>query len=101
MSKTLVVLREAAAGAATACVALPLSAAAGVLVYSQFGAEFLAIGAIAGLITVVVGGALASLFYDSLSARTPQLGQAVVKTIARELAERLRITSTELQHADR
>lgn len=80
MSKTLVVLRETAAGAATACVALPLSAAAGILVYSQFGAEFLALGAIAGLITAVVGGAIASLLYGSLLVKSLPTKSALIQS---------------------
>jgi MFS superfamily sulfate permease-like transporter len=80
MSKTLVVLREAAAGAATACVALPLAVASGILVYSQFGAEFLALGAIAGLVTVIGGGALASLFYGSLLVKSLPAKSALIQS---------------------
>jgi SulP family sulfate permease len=38
--------------------------------------------------------------FRTVLSECPQLGQAVVKTIARELAERVRITSRELQHAN-
>jgi SulP family sulfate permease len=44
---------------------------------------------------------LTAAAFRTILSEHPQLGQAVMKTIACELAERLRITSRELQHADR
>jgi MFS superfamily sulfate permease-like transporter len=53
--------KEAAAGATTACIALPLCVSAGVLAYSPLGPERAGEGAVAGIISAVVGGVVASL----------------------------------------
>jgi len=80
MSERLSVFREVAAGAATGCVTLPLSVAAGILVYSQFGAEYVAIGAVAGLITAVLGGATASILHGSLLVKSLPTKSALIQS---------------------
>ncbi len=80
MAKTLVALREFAAGAATACVALPFAVASGILVFSQFGDEYVAFGAAAGLTTTIVGGAVASLLYGSLLVKAIPIKSALIQS---------------------
>jgi MFS superfamily sulfate permease-like transporter len=58
-------LRELVAGLSAACITLPFGLAAGVLVYSPLGPDFVALGTVAGLITVVVAGAVAALAASS------------------------------------
>jgi sulfate permease, SulP family len=57
--------QEIAAGLTAACVTLPLSLSAGVLVYSPMGIGFLAQGAAAGILTAVVAGVLAAMLATS------------------------------------
>ncbi len=57
--------RELVAGLSAACITLPFGLAAGVLVYTPLGANFLAQGTVAGLITVVIAGAVSALAASS------------------------------------
>ena len=58
-------LREVAAGATTASVALPFALAAGVLVYTPLGSDYIAQGALAGLFCAVAGGVAGAVFRSS------------------------------------
>jgi MFS superfamily sulfate permease-like transporter len=57
--------RELLAGLSAACVMLPLGLSAGVLVYAPMGAEYIARGAVAGLTTAIVAGAVAAALSSS------------------------------------
>ena len=73
-------LREFSAGITVACLALPLSISAGVLVYSTLGPEYAARGAIAGLLCAVAGGIAASIFGQSSFVTTiPTMAIALVQ----------------------
>lgn len=74
------VFSEIAAGAVTACVMLPLSVAAGILVYSQFGGEFVALGALAGLITAIAGGAICAAVSGSALIKSIPIKSALIQS---------------------
>jgi len=73
-------LREVAAGAMTASLALPFSLAAGVLVYTPLGGDYIAYGALAGLFCAVAGGIAGAIFRrSSFIATNPTTPTALVQ----------------------
>ena len=79
-SKAIGALREIAAGATTASVALPFCIAAGVLVYAPLGSDYIAQGALAGLFCAVAGGIAGAVFRSSsFVATNPSTPTALVQ----------------------
>ncbi len=54
-------LQELSGGVLAACLTLPLCVGAGILAYSPLGPQYVALGAVAGLHSAIVGGAVAAL----------------------------------------
>src|SRR5581483_10106356 len=74
--------RELTAGLSVACITLPFALAAGVLVYSPLGANFLAQGTVAGLTTSVVAGS--SFVITSPNASTAIIPAALATSLMAE-----------------
>ena len=70
--------QEILAGLSAACVMLPISLSAGVLVYAHVGAGFLAQGAAAGLLTAVIAGVVAATLASSSFIITGPLASASI-----------------------
>ena len=71
--------RDVLAGLSAACVVLPFSIAAGVLVYSPLGSRFLGHGAAIGLATAIIAGAVAAMVASSsFSVTCPNISTSIV-----------------------
>lgn len=59
------VLGEVSAGVVTACLTVPLCVPAGILAYAPLGPDYVAHGAVAGLVCAIAGGITAAVFRRS------------------------------------
>jgi len=59
------VLGEVSAGVVTACLTVPLCVPAGILAYAPLGPDYVAKGAVAGLVCAIAGGITAAVFRRS------------------------------------